>query len=144
MDEYWNPMVPELSVSDFEKSLAFYTELLGFSVRIRREEPNFAYLEQENVQIMIEQLHEGSWLVDSMFHPFGRGINFQIELTDIGQIYAKLKSSNITFFENVEESWYETGNVLYGQKEFLIQDPDGYLLRFTQHLGEREKDYPAV
>ncbi|HFQ4989843.1 TPA: VOC family protein, partial [Vibrio vulnificus] len=26
-----------------------------------------------------------------------------------------------------------------GQKEFLIQDPDGYLLRFSQYLGEKPK-----
>ena len=140
MGEYWNPMVPELSVSDFKKSLAFYTELLGFIVRIKREEPDFAYLEQENVQIMIEQLHEDSWLVDSMSYPFGRGINFQMELADIGPIYEKLKNSNVTFFKDIKESWYDTGDVLSGQKEFLVQDPDGYLLRFTQHLGEKEKD----
>ncbi|HAS8214898.1 TPA: VOC family protein, partial [Vibrio vulnificus] len=29
MEEYWNPMVPELSVSDFSKSLNFYCEILG-------------------------------------------------------------------------------------------------------------------
>ena len=26
---------------------------------------------------------------------------------------------------------------MLGNKEFLIQDPDGYLLRFTQDLGEK-------
>lgn len=29
-----NQLVPELSVSDFKRSLAFYTEILGFSVPI--------------------------------------------------------------------------------------------------------------
>ncbi|HAT7741725.1 TPA: VOC family protein, partial [Vibrio vulnificus] len=28
---------------------------------------------------------------------------------------------------------------LSGQKEFLVQDPDGYLLRFSQYLGEKPK-----
>ncbi|EIV8618730.1 VOC family protein, partial [Vibrio vulnificus] len=37
MEEYWNPMVPELSVSDFSKSLNFYCEILGFKVRSQRK-----------------------------------------------------------------------------------------------------------
>jgi hypothetical protein len=30
--------------------------------------------------------------------------------------------------------------MLAGQREFLLQDPDGYLLRFVQYLGERAAD----
>ena len=139
MDEYWNPMVPELSVSDFKKSLAFYTDILGFTIRNQRENPDFAYLELEKVQIMIEQLHDESWRVDSIVHPFGRGVNFQIELSDIGPIYEKLKQSNTSLFQDIEESWYEAGDMLSGQMEFLVQDPDGFLLRFNQYIGEKEK-----
>ena len=29
-------------------------------------------------------------------------------------------------------------NKLLGNKEFLVQDPDGYLLRFSEDLGEKE------
>jgi len=29
------------------------------------------------------------------------------------------------------------GDVEYGEREFLIQDPDGSLLRFSSGLGER-------
>ncbi|CAG9296816.1 hypothetical protein CEDIAZO_01974 [Celerinatantimonas diazotrophica] len=54
MEEYWNPMVPELSVSDFSKSLNFYCEILGFKVRSQRTKPDFAYIEFEQVQIMLE------------------------------------------------------------------------------------------
>lgn len=139
MDEYWNTMVPELSVSDFRKSLSFYTDILGFTIRHQRENPDFAYLELEKVQIMIEQIHGGSWRVDSMTYPFGRGINFQIELSDIGPVYEKLKKSNTSLFQDIEESWYEVGEMLSGQKEFLVQDPDGFLLRFNQYIGEKEK-----
>jgi catechol 2,3-dioxygenase-like lactoylglutathione lyase family enzyme len=33
MSEYWNVMVPELTVTDFEGSLSFYTDILGFKIR---------------------------------------------------------------------------------------------------------------
>lgn len=40
-ESYWNRIVPELTVTDFPASLHFYTEVLGFSVMIRRTEPDF-------------------------------------------------------------------------------------------------------
>ncbi len=42
-------------------------------------------------------------------------------------------------YREIEESWRETGMTLSGAREFLVQDPDGYLLRFSQDLGERAK-----
>ena len=42
-------------------------------------------------------------------------------------------------YRDIEESWRETGMTLSGAREFLIQDPDGYLLRFSQDLGEQAK-----
>lgn len=63
MDEvYWNPMVPELSVTSLTASLPFYTGLLGFAVRYQRDYPPFAYLEQQQVQLMLEQIHPAGWL----------------------------------------------------------------------------------
>ncbi len=139
MEEYWNVMVPELTVIDFNTSLTFYTEILGFSVRNQRKNPNFAYLEQEKVQIMIEQFHVNGWNVAELSPPFGRGVNFQIELSDIEPVLVRINNAQIKLYRDPKESWYDTGKNLSGQKEFLIQDPDGYMLRFTQYLGEKEK-----
>ncbi len=41
----WAALVPELYVMDFEKSLAFYTDVLGFEVAFSRPEERFAYLQ---------------------------------------------------------------------------------------------------
>ncbi|EKO3629356.1 VOC family protein [Vibrio metschnikovii] len=139
MDEYWNPMVPELSVSNFTTSLRFYCEILGFKIRNQRDNPDFAYLELEKVQIMLEQIHDEAWATDSLVAPFGRGVNFQIELSDISSIYERIQAADIKLFKELKETWYDIGEILSGQKEFLIQDPDGYLLRFTEYLGEKSK-----
>lgn len=40
----FNKLVPELSVSDFERSLKFYCQVLGFEVEYERPEDSFAYL----------------------------------------------------------------------------------------------------
>jgi hypothetical protein len=39
MEDYWNPMVPELSVTDVANSLVFY-RTIGFLVRFRRADPD--------------------------------------------------------------------------------------------------------
>jgi catechol 2,3-dioxygenase-like lactoylglutathione lyase family enzyme len=134
----WNKMVPELTVFDFAKSLKFYTEVLGFNVKFGRPEENFAYLDQEGVQIMLEQYHEDGWNIGVLEPPLGRGINFQMEFENIEPVYQRLKAMDYPFFRDSKEIWRRTGNIQSGQREFLIQDPDGYLLRFQQHLGERE------
>ncbi|MGR2893215.1 VOC family protein [Vibrio vulnificus] len=139
MEEYWNPMVPELSVSDFSKSLNFYCEILGFKVRSQRKSPNFVYLEFEQVQIMLEQIHDNAWVTGTLETPLGRGVNFQIELSDIAPVYERLESAGVPLFKEQKDRWYDVGDSLSGQREFLVQDPDGYLLSFSQYLGEKSK-----
>ena len=66
---YFNKIIPELSVTNLEKSLSFY-KTVGFKIEYER---------------------------------------------------------------------YRQDNKLLGNREFLVQDPDGYLLRFSEDLGEKEK-----
>ncbi|MCT4348005.1 VOC family protein [Vibrio sp. NC2] len=139
MENYWNPMVPELSVSNFEHSLAFYVDVLGFSIRIRRENPDFVYLEQEHVQMMLEQISDEGWITGELEAPLGRGVNFQIELSDLEPLVKRLQTHKVSLFREMKETWYDIGEKLSGERELLLQDPDGYLLRFTQHLGEKPK-----
>ncbi|HFQ4941923.1 TPA: VOC family protein, partial [Vibrio vulnificus] len=98
MEEYWNPMVPELSVSNFANSIDFYCEIIGFKIRNQRKEPDFAYLE-------LEQIHDEAWVTGELVWPLGRGVNFQIELSDIVQVYERVKASNITLFRELKETW---------------------------------------
>lgn len=55
----WSALVPELTVLDIEKSLAFYTDLLGFEVVYLRPETRFAYLGLGEAQLMLDQHAEG-------------------------------------------------------------------------------------
>ena len=139
MENYWNPMVPELSVSNFERSLAFYVDVLGFSIRIKRENPDFVYLEQEHVHMMLEQISDEGWSTGELEAPLGRGVNFQVELSDLEPLVKRLQTHKVPLFRELKETWYDIGEKLSGERELLLQDPDGYLLRFTQHLGEKPK-----
>ena len=59
-EKYWNPLVPELTVSDVETSLSFYAAV-GFTVRFRRSAPEFVYIELGHAQLMLEQEHTSDW-----------------------------------------------------------------------------------
>ncbi len=137
MDITWRKMVPEIDVSDFAESLAFYTEILGFRVLFARHDPEFAYLELEELQFMLSEYRDEGWVVAPLEKPYGRGLNLQMELTNVGPVYERLRANNVPLFREMKDAWRETGGVVSGQREFLVQDPDGYLLRFCQELGER-------
>lgn len=133
----WQKMVPEIDVSDFVLSLDFYTRVLGFKVLLARHDPEFVYLELEELQFMLSEYQESGWVVAPLETPYGRGMNLQMELTDIGPIYQRLLDDKVALFRDMNDTWRETGGVLSGQREFLVQDPDGYLLRFCQPLEDR-------
>ena len=67
-------------------------------------------------------------------YPFGRGVNFQIETTDIEEIQQSLKQHQIQPFKDIFETSYCSNHTIYKQKELLVLDPDGYLLRFSKDL----------
>jgi len=130
----FNKLIPELTVSNFKISLDFYTRIIGFKLEYKREESHFAFLSFQDSQIMIEAIND-HWSTGKLEPPFGRGINFQIEVTKIKPILDSLNNNNYPLFIKPKESWYRQDNQLLGCKEFLVKDPDGYLLRFQEDLG---------
>jgi catechol 2,3-dioxygenase-like lactoylglutathione lyase family enzyme len=127
-------LVPELNVSDFERSLAFYTELVGFSVLYARPEEAFAYLSLGGAELMIQR-DEGMWSTGPLEYPYGRGLNFEIHVEDVDALQQRFIDRGYPIFVPMEERWYRRDAVYVGQKQFLVQDPDGYLLRFGEDLG---------
>lgn len=135
----FNALVPELYCSNFETSLKFYTKTLGFSVIYSRIDERFAFLEREGAQLMIEQPVPASsaWIIGDAKPPFGKGMNLEIGTTDVVQLHETCKKNNATIYLALEEKWYETGNKKVGNLQFIVLDPDGYMLRFAQDLGEK-------
>ena len=143
----FNCLIPELRVFDLEKSKKFYTDVLGF--RIEYERYDFAMMVLGKCQIMLQQLTlpsvKGSWNVtDDMQYPLGRGINLQIILPNISKVYNSIKKHNYDIFVDLLVSDYQENEITNHVLEFLVQDPDGYLLRFQQdivdwHFGDNKK-----
>ena len=134
----FNKNIPELSVTNLENSLKFY-KTAGFKLEYDRPENKFAFISLGEIQFMLQEFYiTDKWNIAPITYPFGNGINFQLEVDNIRQIYSNLKNANYEITFDIEGNWYRQDNKLLGNKEFLVQDPDGYLLRFSEDLGERE------
>jgi catechol 2,3-dioxygenase-like lactoylglutathione lyase family enzyme len=132
-------LTPELSVTDVHRSLEFYVEVLGFTVLYERLEEGFAFLTLGDARLMIDQIGIGrDWQTGAFEYPLGRGINFQITIESVQPILEGLTKRGIPLFMPLEERWYRQGNLEVGNRQFLVQDPDGYLLRITEDLGQRD------
>ncbi len=125
----FNSLIPELSVTDINISKNFYLKL-GFNIKYERKENKFCFLELENNQIMIEEIND-NWNVGKLEYPFGRGINLSMQIKNIDYFYQQLIYKNIKIFRELTTTSYQVNDKVYEDKEFLIQDPDGYLLRFN-------------
>ena len=134
---FWNKIIPELSVTNIENSLKFY-KTAGFKIEYDRPENKFVFISLGEIQFMLQEITDNDkWDVAPLSYPFGNGINFQLEIDNLDEIYNNLKNANFKIAFDIEENWYRQDDKLLGNKEFLVQDPDGYLLRFSEDLGEK-------
>jgi catechol 2,3-dioxygenase-like lactoylglutathione lyase family enzyme len=130
------PLVPELAVFDLALSEAFWCGTLGFEIAYRRPEHNFMYIELQRSQVMLEQVN-GNWETGPLERPLGRGINFQMMVDSVASLRDALERGGWPLFKACHDAWYRIGGEEIGIRQFLVQDPDGYLLRFAQKLGTR-------
>ena len=131
-------LVPELLVTSLEKSVDFWCRLCGFEVLYDRPNEGFAYIVSDTAHIMLEQEGMGrNWIPAVLEPPLGRGINFQITVASIDPLIASLRAAGWSLFMEPETKWYRTGKTQAGVAQFLVQDPDGYLIRFQSSLGRR-------
>ena len=131
-------LVPELSVTDYEASRHFWCDLIGFSLRYERPEEGFGYLVLGSAHLMLDQINRGrTWATGALEPPLGRGINFEVQVENLDTALQRIMSAGWPIFVEPEEEWYRAGDIEIGVRQFLVQDPDGYLLRLQQEIGER-------
>jgi hypothetical protein len=56
----------------------------------------------------------------------------------VDELYARVQQAGAPIFLPIEEKWYRAGDVEFGCRQFIVQDPDGYLPRFSEDLGIRK------
>ncbi len=141
----FNQIIPELLVSDIDKSLSFYVKVVGFRIEYSRPENHFYFLSLKKCQIMLFQDVNGQtkknkekWITSDLAYPRGRGVNFQIEINNTERILKSIEDEGYEIYLGIREKWRRVGKREIGEMEFLVQDPDGYLLRFSETIGVRK------
>ena len=122
-DEPLVPTAPEFFVRDIERSVAFYTERLGFTVL--RQEPDFAVvaLGKSHVLLAAEAHTSRQWLDAG---PRGVGLNVRI-MVDDDAVYRRAQAGGVPITQ-------EIASRSYGLRDFIIVDPNGFMLRFAQAI----------
>ncbi len=120
-------VAPEFFVRDFAASLRFYVEKLGFQTV--RQEPGFAVVALANAHVLLAAPDEatpgmGEWLASG---PRGVGVNIRIMVDDVDALCRRLSANDVTVVRQI-------GDREYGLRDFIIADPDGFLLRFASPI----------
>jgi catechol 2,3-dioxygenase-like lactoylglutathione lyase family enzyme len=119
-----------LAVSDFERSLAFYRDVLGLEVEALYEDPPYATLTAAGARLSLAE--HGHLAEDrpgvTMTAPEDASkanVVIVLEVPDARAVYAELGSRGASFLaEPYEPPW--------GGCRFFCVDPDGYLVEIEQ------------
>ena len=132
-------LIPEIDVSDLDRSLAFYVGVVGFRVVYDRPEERFAFLDLDGARLMLEEAAAPGrrFHTAPLERPYGRGVNFQIEVANVDALVERVRKAGFDPIIPIEERWYRRDEIELGNRQFVVGDPDGYLLRFFSDLGQR-------
>jgi catechol 2,3-dioxygenase-like lactoylglutathione lyase family enzyme len=119
-----------LSVSDVERSLAFYRDVLGFAVDATYDDPPYASLSRAGMRLSLaEQGHEApdrpGVLMVAPPDPAAAAVVLVLEVADARAVHRALAGEGASFLAPpYEPPW--------GGCRFFVRDPDGFLVEVEQ------------
>jgi len=140
-----NGIVPELYVTDLVRSLRFYLDGLGFELAYERPEHRFAAISFAGSFVLLEEtparnaasageFEAGAWRTADLEFPFGRGVSFQVNVADVVATHARIVDAGYDVKLGLHERAYRVGESSIRLRQFLVMDPDGYLIRPAQQM----------
>ena len=121
-------LTPNLIVSDVERSMAFYRDVLGFTAQMTVPDASpyvFAIMTSGSIEVFLNA-PEAAYAEYPAFknQPIGGTLTLFIEVTEIEAAYARL-APLVKVVMPFEKKWY-------GMTEFAFLDPDGYIITFAE------------
>ena len=130
----FNKLTPNLLVADVERSLAFYTDVLGFERGFTVPEQSlfvFRSVVSGTIEIFFNERETATKEYPAFAgKPLGITGTMFIELEGTGnldRLHDRLKTAVPVVMPLVTQ-WY-------GVKEFAIADPDGYVITFAERVA---------
>jgi len=123
-------LTPNLLVADVEKSVAFYTDVLGFDrgMFVPDVAPYiFASVTSGSVEVFFNDAAVAVKEYTSLAgRPIGASGTMFIDVAGLDEYYAQVKDRVTVIVPLVTQP--------YGLKEFAIVDPDGYIITFAERV----------
>ena len=123
-------VTPNLLVRDVEKSLAFYRDVLGFTMgeTVPEQAPFvFVWMKRDDVSVFLNDIKaaEHDYPAAASMPQGGTAAMFFI-VTDVDGYHAKVapKASVILPLKTQ----------FYGMREFAVTDPDGHIITFAERV----------
>jgi uncharacterized glyoxalase superfamily protein PhnB len=118
---------PVFLVADVAATMRWYREQLGFEAHPFPEAPPHAFciLTKDDVEIMLQQL--AGYVKPDLYEKRGGGVwNVYVRMAGVRELYDRVtKSADIQLVEPICRQEY-------GDTEFVIRDPNGYVLVFSE------------
>ena len=122
-------LTPNLVVSNVERSLAFYRDVLGFAVSATVPDAApyvFAAIASGGVEIFLNAPEPVIAEYPAFAgRPIGGTLTLYVEVSGVKGLHDAL-AARVPIVTPLEKKFY-------GVTEFMIQDPDGYLITFGEH-----------
>lgn len=117
----FNSLKPILWTDQFEETLEFYTEILGFDIGERNDDWGCASVLRDDVQLMFAKPNQQSFFIKPNFTG-----SFYINVQNVDEIWKNLKSD--------VKICYELETFEWGMREFAIYDNNGFILQFGEEV----------
>jgi predicted enzyme related to lactoylglutathione lyase len=117
---------PVLLVSDIERSVAYYRDMLGFDCEIYGDPPDFAAASRDGATLLLALCREPDRIVPN-WKIVDKVWNAYIRVDDANAIYAEVQDRGA----GIDYTIYDAP---HGFREFGVQDPDGHDIAFGQPL----------
>lgn len=115
-----------LLVSDMERSVKFYKDLLGLPVKTKTQSQDWVEFFNRETTLSLHPIKKGKGggSADSKETKLGTGTLVGFMVSDIDSTVQFLKESNVRFFKELRDEPFG--------KHAIIQDPDGHLISIAQ------------
>jgi lactoylglutathione lyase len=115
-----------LLVSDMERSLKFYRDLLGLPVKTKTQSQDWVEFFNRETTLSLHPIKKGKGgsSVDNKETKLGTGTLVGFMVSDIDSTVQFLKENNVRFFKEPREEPFG--------KHAIVQDPDGHLISVAQ------------
>lgn len=121
-------------VKDVQHSIDFYSNQLGFDIDFVGDGPKFSILSRDNFSVMLRQLNEAHYVrpnrkpfIEAGWHTSGKEAwDAYIWVDNADALYKEFTSKGVSIIKPIELTEY-------GNRDFEIEDPDGYILCFGHH-----------